>query len=179
MSKLSSEEWAKARIIFETDVTANCSNIAKEIGVTRQAVDKRMRTESWIKATNDTLVVAQDLPVTATSGKATPEMIAQFLNCLSLLRNEKLACAVIGVDPSTVRRWRESDPAFARQVQVSRARKVTSWIDTVDRAAQRDYKAALELLKRAPETRDTFGETHDTGPQIVFNIVRDVITTDP
>jgi hypothetical protein len=172
MKKLSKEQWAKARVQFETDSTVTCSTLAKQLGVTRQAVDKRMRQEGWEKATTQALEVAQDFKITETANKATPELLAQFINCMALMRNEKLACDVIGVDQSTVYRWKEQDESFAKAVQTARASKVTSWLSCVDRAAQNDYKAALELLKRAPETRDTFGETRESGPTIVLNITR-------
>ena len=176
--RLTKEQWAEIRTKFETDSTVNCVTLAKQYGVTRQAVDGKMRKEGWVKANSQTLDVAKEFPIVESANNATPEAIAQFLNCMSLLRSEKLACDVIGVDPSTVWRWKKADESFAKAVQIARARKVTSWLQCVDQAAQSDYKAALELLKRAPETRDTFGESRETGTKIVFNIVRDNVTID-
>jgi len=177
--RLPKETWEEIRIKFETDSTVNCVSLAKQYGVTRQAVDGRMRKEGWKKANKNVAKLAEQFVVTEISGKATPENLAQFLNCMALFRNEKLACDVIGVDPKTVWRWKEKDAQFARAVGVARARKVTTWLECIDRAAQNDYKAALELLKRAPETRDTFGESRDAGTKIVFNIVRDRALVNP
>ena len=172
MAKPTPEQWAKARTDFETDCNMTCSLLAKELGVTRQAVDKRMRKEGWTKATTQALDVAKNFKLATSTNKGDAETLAKFINAMSLFRNEQLACDVIGVDQSTVYRWKEKDADFARAVQTARASKVVSWLDCVDRAAQRDYKAALELLKRAPETRDTFGESRESGTTFIFKIER-------
>jgi hypothetical protein len=45
-------------------------------------------------------------------------------------------------------------------------------------ANAKDWKAAKEILGRAPETREQWGEVHEKGPQIILNIHRDEVTID-
>lgn len=176
--KLSDSELAWARTQFETDCTVTHEYLANHLGVSRQAISKHAK--NWTKATDNALEVAQQLniarPVQGSQlGKRSPENIAKLINALELCRNEKIACDVVGIDVSTLHRWKQEDPELAKIVQAARARRVVSWIEAIDRAANKDWKAANRLLQVAPETRDVFGEQHDTGPRIVLNIHRDSV----
>ena len=173
-------DWDTARLIYETDCTRSPKQIGEQVGCSRQAVEKQAKKNDWVRATDENLKVAENMAVAqpvkgSLLGKRSPENIAQALNIIALSRNESLACQAIGIDGSTWIRWKKEDPDLARQCRAMRARKVVSWIETMDRSAERDWKAADRLLQIAEETKEQFGESRDSGPTIVLNIQRDEV----
>ena len=174
-------EWQRARLEYETNPVSTCASIAKGLGVTRQAVAKRKKSEEWERAS--TLVTPEvvnsrgvsTVPDKDTLSKKTDENIAKLINCLALTRSTELACHLVGISPETWRRWRKDDPQLVGLIQATRAQQLTTCADTVYRFAEKDPRLALTLLERAPETKSSFTDADSRGPTIVLNIQRDSV----
>jgi len=73
-------------------------------------------------------------------------------------------------------RWAKSEPELAVAMQACRAKHL---IDQYRKIADaQDWKAAKEILARAPETREQWGKTQDKGPTVILNIHRDEVVTE-
>jgi hypothetical protein len=107
-------------------------------------------------------------------GIRTPENIAQFLEAVGILGDIELACQVIGIHPSTLYRWQNEDPELARHIKAARARKIAGWVQSVDRATDKDWKAGTWLLERQPETRERYAsQQRNNTIEVRLNITRD------
>jgi hypothetical protein len=150
--------------------------LSDDLGCTPQAVSKKAK--GWNKATDHSLEVAKQLDITrpvpgSALGKRSPENVAQLINAMALLRNEELACAAIGINAATLYRWKQEDPELARQVQAARARKVAGWVQAIDNATSKDWKAANKLLQVAPETKEVWTEQRNNTIEVRLNITRE------
>ena len=174
-------EWQRARLEYETNPVSTCASIAKGLGVTRQAVAKRKKSEEWERAS--TLVtpeVVKDRDIVTCAdkdslSKRTPENISKLINALALTRSQEVACNLVGITSETFRNWQKSDPNLLALVRAKRAQQLTTCADTVYRFAEKDPRLALTLLERAPETKSSFTDEQTRGPTIVLNIQRDSV----
>jgi hypothetical protein len=72
--------------------------------------------------------------------------------------SKKFAAKLAGIDQSTVRNWRETDPLFARELEAARAEFVQKHVGRIDNHSKRNWMASAWLLERT-EPRD-FGPAH-------------------
>ena len=173
---ISKAQWASARLRYETDCMVTHEALAQELGCSRQAVSKRAIKESWAKATTAALEVARNLdcskPIAGSRfGKRSPENIAEIINVFALTGNKSLACRRIGISPDTLERWAKAEPELAVAMSAYRSQHLIDQYRKIANA--KDWKAAKEILARAPETRDQWGNTQDKAPTIILNIQRD------
>ena len=179
---ISERQWESAQLRYETDCMVTQESLARELGCTRQAVSKRVIKDSWAKATTETLEVARNLncskPIAGSQfGKRSPENIAEIINVFALTGNKSLACRRVGISPDTLERWARSEPELAVAMRAYRSQHLIDQYQKIARAP--DWKAAKEILARAPETRDQWGKTQDKGPTIILNIHRDEVVIEP
>ena len=103
----------------------------------------------------------------------TPEKIAQIIDTYALTGNKAMACRQVGIDDKTLYNWCQELPELSLTLTAAREAHLIGQYRKI--ADAKDWKAAKEILSRAPETRDQWGETHDKGPTIILNIHRDEI----
>jgi hypothetical protein len=80
---------------------------------------------------------------------------------LEAIRNgltQRFAAKLAGIDSSTLRDWRDSDPLFARELEAARAEFVQKHVGRIDQHSKRNWMASAWLLERT-EPRD-FGPAH-------------------
>ena len=77
----------------------------------------------------------------------------------------------MGIDRETLARWVAKEPELAAEMQAKRNQFLAVQYEKI--ASTRDWKAAKEILARAPETKGDWGEVQKEGPTIVLNIQRD------
>ena len=179
---ISKARWESARLRYETDCRVTQQALAQELACSRQAVSKKAIKENWTKATTETLEVARNLncskPIAGSQfGKRSPENIAEIINVFALTGNKSLACRRVGISPDTLERWARSEPELAVAMRAYRSQHLIDQYQKIARAP--DWKAAKEILARAPETRDQWGKTQDKCPTIILNIHRDEVVIEP
>jgi len=141
---------------------------------TKQAIQDKANKEDWQKP--DTTL--NNLPMLAAafdidSTKLTDELLNTVLGLIAEGSTIELACGVVGISPDTWHRWGREDSRLKTMTQRCRAGKVVSWMSTVDRAKQADWKAATWLLQNSPDTRKQFGpQAHDNKLEVTINIDR-------
>ncbi len=175
---ISKLQWESARLRYDTDCMVTQEGLAQELGCSRQAVSKRAIKDSWSKATIEALEIARNLdcskPIAGSKfGKRSPENIAEIVNVFALTGNKSLACRRVGISPDSLERWAKSEPELAVAMQAYRSQHLIDQYQKIAHAP--DWKAAKEILARAPETRDQWGKTQDKGPTIILNIHRDEV----
>ena len=104
------------------------------------------------------------------------ENIATVIDTYALTGNKAMACEQVGIDDKTLYRWCQADPDLALTLRVARNAHLLGQYKKIANA--KDWKAAKEILSRAPETKEQWGEVHEKGPQIILNIHRDEVTID-
>jgi hypothetical protein len=72
--------------------------------------------------------------------------------------NRTFAAKLAGIDPHTLKVWRDSDPLFARELEAARAEFVQKHVGRIDNHSKRNWMASAWLLERT-EPRD-FGPAH-------------------
>jgi len=72
--------------------------------------------------------------------------------------SKKFAAKLAGINQSTVRNWRETDPLFARELEAARAEFVQKHVGRIDHHSKRNWMASAWLLERT-EPAD-FGPAH-------------------
>ena len=118
-----------------------------------------------------------DLPCTVSTpgsklGIRSEENVLQIIDTYALTGSKGTACRVVGIDDKTLYNWCQEDE-LSRKMQVARELHLLGQYRKIANA--KDWKAAKEILARAPETKDQWGEIHDSGPTIVLNIHRDEV----
>ena len=167
-------DWDAIRHRYETDPDATQTALAKEFGCSRQAVQKRAKNAGWLRCSS----VVMNLECSHASrgsklGIRSEENIVEIIKHYALTGNKASACRLVGIDDKTLYNWCQKEPELSLIMQSEREAFLTGQIRKIADAA--DWKAAKEILSRAPETRDQWGETHDKGPTIILNIHRDEI----
>ena len=87
--------------------------------------------------------------------KRTPQRVQVILDALGSGSTRRDACVLAGIDERTLQRWARS-AAFAAALTLAETQAVVDAAATVHRAALRDWRAALEFLKR--KRPDEWGE---------------------
>ena len=173
---ISRERWLKARQTYETS-DASMSQIADKLGCSRQAVSMRAKRESWSKRlvdVVDSLSLKCAEPVKGSQlGKRSDENIAIIIDTYALTGNKSMACRQVGIVDQTLRNWCEAEPELLATMTSAREAHLIGQYKKI--ADAKDWKAAKEILARAPETRDQWGEVREKGPQIILNIHRDEV----
>lgn len=111
-------------------------------------------------------------------GKRTPETIASILSDIELGISEAKAAQHAGISDTTWLRWKADDADLMALVEQARAQFLRKNLGRIDRAAEKtDWKAALTLIERSPNTRDDFKAPEAAGKaginiQVVLNIPR-------
>ena len=172
-------DWKLVRLKYEAGQTAYA--ISQDLGgrPTKQGIAKRAAREGWTQGNANSLTVAESLPIVerarALTGptKCTPERIAIILDAVAQGAPESLAAQAAGVCADTLRHWKGRDPQLAEQLRIARAGKLAEWVGHIDKAAQRDWKAADRLLAAAPEMQDWSQAGSHGGITVVLNIDRD------
>lgn len=157
-------DWPTIRSSYERGVSP--TEIAQTLPdcPSRQAIEKRAKKEGWAVAK---LPETHDL----TTNEGQKAVILSKVRSGAPLG---LAARAAGITDRTLRNWRADDSAFAEMLEASRAAFLTTNIERIHEAGERDWKAAAYLVERASETRETFSQSKtDGGLQIVLQIVRE------
>lgn len=152
--------------------------LAECLGCTHQNVSKRAKRDGWTKAKREFAPVAQDSSLVYPTrgselGTRSPENIQHIINTYAVSGNKSLTAGVVGIDRETLRRWVAQEPELAAEMEAARKQHLVKHYNNIANAGERDWKASKEILARAPETKDDWGEVQKEGPTIVLNIVRD------
>jgi hypothetical protein len=169
-------EYAQARLDYESDPTITYKILGDRLGVSHQAVQKRGKKEGWVKAEDGLSKVVQDLPIAQPKegrslGLRTADNLAKIVHTYAITGNKKLSAGVVGITDQTLRNWCKEDEEFLLLMSASRKAHLVNQFEKI--ASARDWKAAKEILSRAPETKDEWGEVESKGPTIVLNILRE------
>jgi len=168
--------WVNARLKWETTDMSQ-ADIAQELGVTRQAVHKRRKEENWCKHLVDNSEAFECVPTPKSGsrlGLRSENNIAQLINVYALSGSKTHACKVIGIDQKTLQNWCKESAELSRKLSSSRAAFLVNQQRKI--ADSTDWKAAKEILARAPETKEQWGDNNaEKGPSIVLNIIRDEV----
>ncbi len=177
MSRLTAEEWANARIRWETEPGLTAAQLSRDIGVSAQMIGRKAKQDNWTRPRfPESLAESSLIKRTQGSeiGKRSEETLTQFLSVLALSGDKKLACAAVGITEQTVANWCNEDPQLLVEMKTARAHKLAGHIAKI--AESKDWKAHLKLLQVAPETRDQYADRQkQDGPTIVLNIHRDEV----
>lgn len=169
-------EWAAARFKYETDPDCSQTSLGEELGCSQQAVAKRCKSESWIKADLPDEVESLDIvkPVSGSKlGIRSKETIAELVNVYAMTGNKASACRIVGIDEKTLHNWCKEDPKLSIVMSSYRDKFLLGQFQKI--ATARDWKAAKEILARAPETKDQWGHEQQEAPKIILNIHRDIV----
>ena len=171
---VSNFDWPVIRQLYQSGRTAYA--LAKIPGnPSKQAIMKRAKKEGWAVGNSEgnPVTVSQLSPPALFNGDS---IKGRILAQLAEGATYKLAAACIGVSDRTLRDWREQDPAFASACNSARAQHRVKLVKYIDRAAERDWKAAAWRLERDEETREDFASrsAHGFPPGItvVLNVDR-------
>lgn len=175
-------EAGEAENAIAEDLTARGMKISK------QAIRKRRIKEGW--EINPSAVKVKgaatawqraELPPTTTGnqlaagpsrsatqianwGRRTPENAAIILASVEQHGNATIAAQAAGIHPDTLRRWRESDPDFAAQLDAANGKFCATHMTNVAKASDRgDWKAAERLLAVNPLTKEDWGQGQSGG----------------
>ena len=172
----SQTEYDTARLEYESDPTMTFKILGEQLGVSHQAVAKRAKKDGWVKASEGLMQVVQDLPIAQpTSGSAlglrSPENISKIITTYAQTGNKKLTAGIVGISRQTLENWCKEDNELLALMSATRKEFLVNQFGKIAQA--RDWKAAKEILSRAPETKDEWGEQEQSGPTIVLNILRE------
>jgi hypothetical protein len=171
------------RVLRRVAAGESPSAIAKEMPVTRQAIENRWKRHcaQHLDATKDVADVAPVawLPIVEASygtpigDKDSPQRRAEILQAISEGVPKTTAARSAGISDDTLRRWTEREPVFAAQIGQAQtqwqARAVKNWAAWVER----DWRAGQALLQSHPDSRVAWGPAKGDGGasiQIVLNI---------
>lgn len=166
--------------MYETRPGTTYQDVADLVGCTRQAVYKRSKKDGWLKASQLPESLENTAVVTPKANRSigirTDENIAQLINNYALTGSKVTACRSIGIDDSCLHKWCKETPELGVEMQMARDAFLLGQVRKIANA--KDWKAAKEVLSRAPETKEQWGEVHEKGPRIVLNIHRDEVIID-
>jgi hypothetical protein len=167
-------DWSVIRAMYEMGETAYGISKAPHMP-TKQAIMKRAKKEDWHKPDRETYrlpIVAKALNIE--SHKLTDDLLQTVLGLIESGATIELACTAAGISPRTWATWQTQDPALKDLVRRARAGKVVQYLNTVDQAQHKDWKAATWLMQNSPDTRDQFGaKGSDNKLEVVINIDRE------
>jgi len=175
MARLNPETWAELQMCFETSDISN-AKLGEMYGVSGVMVGRKAKQGNWTRPKlPESLAETSLIKTTQGSevGKRSEDTLTQFLSVLAVSGDKKLACRAAGITEQTITNWCNEDPELLAEMTRVRARKLAELFFKI--ADSKDWKAAKEILARAPETKEQWGEIHDKGPTIVLNIHRDEV----
>ncbi len=178
MARLNPETWAELQMCFETSDISN-AKLGEMYGVSGVMVGRKAKQGNWTRPKlPESLAETSLIKTTQGSevGKRSEDTLTQFLSVLAVSGDKKLACRAAGITEQTITNWCNEDPELLAEMMRVRARKLAELFFKI--ADSKDWKAAKEILARAPETKEQWGEVHDSGPTIVLNIHRDEVTVE-
>jgi len=168
-------DWPLIRSMYERGMSA--AEITRNVdpAPTRQAINQKAKRQGWgkviVKGNRDNLPAA----LVSNFNKDTPEVRTKVLELISTGCSQAVAARAVGVDPTTLTRWKGSDADFANAVEASRAAFLARHHANIDKAGERDWRASSYLLERQDETKGQYSpkvEGHG-GITVVLNIHRD------
>ena len=169
--------WDEAKLKYETDATVTQASLARDLGVTPQAVS--LRAKDWHKASGELVELVEQLPITSPKqgselGVRSAENIAQMVEVYAMTGRKTFASGVIGIDTATMWRWCEEDPELAMLLSAERNKFLAKRIRNI--AEAKDWKSDLKLLQAAKETEGQFADDKQKeAPTIILNIHRDAV----
>jgi hypothetical protein len=179
-------DWAKIEIRWKSGEKE--AALAREYGVSRQAVNQRLKREGWergdptvnnrqrVNIKNPWLPLAEETdtarrlasPETGRDkqlvafGKRTSENLSAILRLVEKGVPEGVACHSVGIDPKTLRAWKEDDETVLDLVRSAYARSIARKVERIDEAGDRgDWKADSWYLERSQATRQEYGNTNE------------------
>jgi len=178
MARLNPETWVELQMCFETSDISN-AKLGEMYGVSGVMVGRKAKQGNWTRLKlPESLAETSLIKTTQGSeiGKRSEDTLTQFLSVFAVSGDKKLACRAAGITEQTITNWCNEDPELLAEMMRVRARKLAELFFKI--ADSKDWKAAKEILSRAPETKEQWGEVHDSGPTIVLNIHRDEVTVE-
>ena len=176
-------DWDGIRVRIARGETAY--SISKSLGgkPTRQGIRKKAKRENWLEGNSTIPDSIKNLPLVQTDSKVprkrTPETVNALIEFIAQGATEELAARAAGISPRTLYNWKLECPEFAALIEVARARKEVEWVDNIDKAGKKDWKASDRLLQVSPGTKEMWGrQNKQESPQIILNIHRDEVTVD-
>lgn len=170
-------DWRVIRERFESGEAAH--SIEQDVDVSRVAILKRAKKESWGKPV--TLTVSPHNWLAAATGFTelegrdtfTPDKAAEALSLFEIGANHAVVRAAIGIGENTWMRWRQDCEGLRTAIEKAQANHAHRNLSRIDLAAENDWKAAERMLATNPLTRDDYA-LKDTkgGISITFNINR-------
>ena len=171
------------RVLRRVAAGESPSALAKELPVTRQAIENRWKRHctQHPDATNEVAGVApvQWLPIVKSSysapvgDKDTPQRRAEILQAISDGIPKTTAARAAGISDDTLRRWIERDEVFAGQIEQAQtqwqARTVRNWAAWTEK----DWRAGQALLQSHPDSRGEWSQKQDGaggGITVILNI---------
>ena len=109
-------------------------------------------------------------------GIRSPENITEIINVYALTGSRTLACQRVGIDDKTLYNWCQAEQSLSLAMTSERTNHLLGQYQKI--ADAKDWKAAKEILGRAPETKDQWGDVVEKGPTIILNIHRDEVVID-
>jgi transposase-like protein len=154
------ERWETAREMRING--ASLSEIARTIGVTRQAVAKHDKREGWLNQ------IGEPLP---TEGMAPKRAVVMNLRRGCSIR---VATEAAGVHPNTVGNWRRQDQAYDVECRAAISKYGADRINDLTKASERgDVRATKIALERHEATRDDFAPDRSKEGLTVVLFARD------
>ena len=168
---IAQNKWRAARIRYENNEDCTQQDIADDLGCSRQAVCVKSKKEDWQKLTvfNNEITA----PKPGRPRLDTDETIAIIMDTYAMTGNRAMACRQAGIDEKTLQKWCLKDEDLS--LTLGRAREAHLIGQYRKIANSKDWKAAKEILARASETRDQWGDIQEKGPTIILNIHRDEV----
>jgi len=150
------------------------TQIARDVDVTRQAIDKKAKKEGWQRQSADSpmnwLQLAENTYICASksSDKRTPGIVGAILDSISRGVPQGIAAKMVGVSPSTLTKWKREDPELVRLMSMAGSQAVDVYVQLIRKAGERDWKAVRFLLENHPEAAEDYGQkSKSSGPLIV------------
>lgn len=162
-------DWRTIEYRYRRGETAYA--ISKSLGgkPTKQGIVNRAKKHGWAKFDPDELPAITPPKSLNSLGADTPQNRALILQKLSEGATLKLAAACAGISDESLRLMRKRDPIFLAECQAARAEHLTRKVAQVDKAGEKDWKAAAWFIDRSPEGRQAY-PSGDRGSTLQLNI---------
>jgi len=176
-------DWDVIRVRYARGETCHAISKSMDGKPTRQGIMKRAKRENWLEGNSEIPASIKNLSLVQTGSKLprkrSPEAVNAVLGFIDQGATEEMAARAAGIHPKTLYNWKLECPEFAAMIAVARARKQVEWVNNIDRAGKKDWKASDRLLQADPDTREIFGrQVKQEGPKIILNIHRDEVVID-
>lgn len=138
-------------------------------------MNARIKKYAWVKVDNSLPVVDKEFYIDLPAGSdvCTDELMALIVDTYAVTGNKSMACRQAGIDEKTLRNWCSETPGLSLTLASAREAHLIGQYKKIANA--KDWKAAKEILARAPETKEQWGEIQEKGPQVILNIHRDEV----